>query len=114
MAEVTAVNRKKRSQGWEAMVSQKVRTSAMEHPMMSRPPMSSPQRMLDSSMKCLRISEKGLRGSAGGGSGAMGAATLRGGRGGGKKVGATCATGSGGGIGGGAIVEIFWRDSTVR
>ena len=89
MAVVTAVKRKKRSQGWEAMVSQKVRTSAMEQPMMSRPPISSPQRMLLSSMKRLRISEKGLRGGCGG----------RGGGGGKDSMGRTC-RGEGRGIGG--------------
>src|ERR1041384_2212033 len=45
--------------------AQRLTTSAVEQPMISRPPMISPQRMLLSSMKALSTSEKDRRGGRG-------------------------------------------------
>src|SRR4030095_1957159 len=68
---VTVVKIKNLSTGICEICAQRLTTSAVEHPMISRPPMISPQRILLSSMKELSTSEKdlrGWRGGAGGGS----------------------------------------------
>src|ERR1051325_5677982 len=69
MAAVAAVTTKKRSQGSCAIASRKVATRAIEQPMISSAPTSSPQRMLLSSMNRANSSVKGLRGGLGGGGG---------------------------------------------
>src|SRR5689334_6127327 len=61
-------------------------TSAVEQPMINKPPMISPQRMLLSSMKELSTSLKGLRGGRGGGSGRGGDGGAAAGLGGGSTV----------------------------
>src|SRR5919108_162128 len=68
---VTVVKIKNFSTGICEICAQRLTTRAVEQPMISRPPMISPQRMLLSSMKALSTSEKDLRGGragAGGGS----------------------------------------------
>src|SRR5215217_3651481 len=64
---VTVVKIKNFSTGISDICAHKLTTSAVEQPMIKRPPMISPQRMLLSSMKELSTSEKGLRGGRGGG-----------------------------------------------
>src|ERR1044071_196431 len=66
---VTVVKIKNFSTGICEICAQRLTTSAVEQPMISRPPMISPQRMLLSSMKELSTSEKGRRGGRGGGVG---------------------------------------------
>src|ERR1041385_8714729 len=64
---VTVVKIKNFSTGICEICAHKLTTSAVEQPMMSRPPMISPQRMLLSSMNELSISENDRRGARGGG-----------------------------------------------
>src|ERR1044072_2224180 len=66
---VTVVKIKNLSTGISEICAQRLTTSAVEQPMISRPPMISPQRMLLSSMKELSTSEKVRRGGRGGGGG---------------------------------------------
>src|SRR5689334_6146561 len=67
---VTVVKIKNFSTGICEICAQRLTTSAVEQPMISKPPMISPQRMLLSSMKELSTSLKGRRGGRGGGGGA--------------------------------------------
>src|SRR4026209_582946 len=64
---VTVVKIKNFNTGISEICAHKLTTRAVEQPMISRPPMISPQRMLLSSMKELRTSLKGRRGARGGG-----------------------------------------------
>src|SRR5688572_9463208 len=66
---VTVVKIRNRNTGICEIWAHKLTTSAVEQPMISRPPMISPQRMLLSSMKELSTSENGRRGGRGGGVG---------------------------------------------
>src|SRR5678816_2506310 len=59
---VTVVKIKNFSTGIAEICAHRLTTSAVEQPMISRPPIISPQRMLLSSMKALSTSEKDLRG----------------------------------------------------
>src|SRR5215217_1769524 len=83
---VTVVKIKNFSTGISDICAHKLTTSAVEQPMISRPPMISPQRMLLSSMNELSTLEKGRR-ARGGGCG-------RGGGGGGIRSRATGTTGT--------------------
>src|SRR5690349_4274985 len=76
---VTVVKIKNFSTGISEICAQRLTTSAVEQPMISKPPMISPQRMLLSSMNELSTSLKGLRGGRGGGGGAGGGGSGRGG-----------------------------------
>src|SRR6476659_5317902 len=69
---VTVVKIKNFSTGIAEIWAHRLTTSAVEQPMISRPPTISPQRMLLSSMKELSTSENDLRGAAGGGGGGGG------------------------------------------
>src|SRR5215217_3486268 len=64
---VTVVKIKNFSTGISDICAHKLTTSAVEQPMIKRPPMISPQRMLLSSMKALSTSEKERRAGRGGG-----------------------------------------------
>ena len=66
---VTVVKIKNLSTGISEICAQRLTTSAVEQPMISRPPMISPQRMLLSSMNALSTSENDLRGGRGGAGG---------------------------------------------
>src|SRR5690349_22290261 len=63
---VTVVKIKNFNTGIWEICAHKLTTSAVEQPMISRPPMISPQRMLLSSMNELSTSEKGRRTRGGG------------------------------------------------
>src|SRR5689334_25373104 len=63
---VTVVKIKNFRTGISEICAQRLTTSAVEQPMISRPPMISPQRMLLCSMNELSTSLKGLRGGRGG------------------------------------------------
>src|ERR1044072_2857175 len=63
---VTVVKIRNLRTGISAICAQRLTTSAVEQPMISRPPTISPQRMLLCSMKELSTSENGLRGGGGG------------------------------------------------
>src|SRR5918999_1012260 len=69
---VTVVKIKNFSTGIAEICAHKLTTSAVEQPMISKPPTISPQRMLLCSMKELSTSENDLRGSGGGGGGGGG------------------------------------------
>src|ERR1044072_4046262 len=80
---VTVVKIRNLRTGICEICAQRLTTRAVEQPMMSRPPMISPQRMLLSSMNELSTSENGLRGGGGGmcsntgsGSGAVSSSAL--------------------------------------
>src|SRR6185503_5681147 len=80
---VTVVKIKNFSTGICEICAHKLTTRAVEQPMMSRPPMISPQRMLLSSMNELSTSENGRRDGGGGmcsntgsGSGAVSSSAL--------------------------------------
>src|SRR5215475_2761015 len=64
---VTVVNIKNFNTGICEICAHRLTTSAVEQPMISKPPMISPQRMLLSSMKELSISENDRRDARGGG-----------------------------------------------
>src|SRR6185503_11875719 len=66
---VTVVKIKNLSTGICEICAQRLTTRAVEQPIINRPPMISPQRMLLSSMKALSTSEKDLRGGRGGAGG---------------------------------------------
>src|ERR1044071_6794950 len=66
---VTVVKIKNFSTGICEICAQRLTTSAVEQPIINRPPIISPQRMLLSSMKELSTSEKDLRGGRGGAGG---------------------------------------------
>src|ERR1043165_10230196 len=66
---VTVVKIRNLSTGICEICAQRLTTSAVEQPMISSPPMISPQRMLLSSMKELSTSLNGRRGGRGGGGG---------------------------------------------
>src|SRR5262245_62958229 len=95
---VTVVKIKNFSTGIAEICAHRLTTSAVEQPMISRPPTISPQRMLLCSMKELSTSENGLRGGGGGGGG-----STRGGGGGGS-IGRGSTRGGGGGCGGGTVL----------
>src|ERR1043165_7441320 len=73
---VTVVKIKNLSTGICEICAQRLTTSAVEQPIINKPPIISPQRMLLSSMKALSTSEKDLRGGRGG---AVGGGSTRGG-----------------------------------
>src|ERR1700752_490287 len=62
---VTVVKIKNLSTGISEICAQRLTTRAVEQPIINKPPMISPQRMLLSSMKELSTSEKDLRGGRG-------------------------------------------------
>src|SRR5262245_45293741 len=64
-AAVTVVKIKNFTVGTREICDQRLTTSAVEHPMISRPPMISPQRILLCSMNAASTSAKGLRGGGG-------------------------------------------------
>src|SRR5690242_5050758 len=100
---VTVVKIKNFSTGICEICAQRLTTSAVEQPMISRPPMISPQRMLLSSMKELSTSLNGRRGGRGGGGG------------GSNRGGGGCGRGGGGGVavlGGGSSVRCSTGDET--
>src|SRR5215217_4001383 len=66
---VTVVKIKNFSTGISDICAHKLTTRAVEQPMISRPPMISPQRMLLSSINELSTSENGRRARCGGGGG---------------------------------------------
>src|SRR6185369_15863581 len=72
---VTVVKIKNFSTGISDICAHKLTTSAVEQPMISKPPMISPQRMLLSSMNELSTSENGRRARGGGGGGVTGSLT---------------------------------------
>src|SRR6185369_2372587 len=76
---VTVVKIKNLSTGICEICAQRLTTRAVEQPMINRPPIISPQRMLLSSMNALSTSEKDLRGGRGGAGGAGGGGSTRGG-----------------------------------
>src|SRR5688572_28227210 len=80
---VTVVKIRNRNTGICEIWAHKLTTSAVEQPMISSPPMISPQRMLLSSMKELSTSVNGLRGGGGGSGGSYrgGGGSYRGGGG---------------------------------
>src|ERR1043165_2490096 len=96
---VTVVKIKNFSTGICEICAHRLTTSAVEQPMISRPPMISPQRMLLSSMKELSTSLNGRGG--GGGSSGRGGGAARGGGGGGA-TGSLTGNGADGTDGGGA------------
>src|SRR6185503_1474178 len=69
---VTVVKIRNFNTGICEICAQRLTTSAVEQPMMSKPPIISPQRMLLSSMKELSTSLKGLRTRGGGAGGGIG------------------------------------------
>src|ERR1043165_1210062 len=101
---VTVVKIKNFSTGICEICAHRLTTSAVEQPMISRPPMISPQRMLLSSMKELSTSLNGRRGGGGGSSGRGGGAA-RGGGGGGA-TGSLTGNGADGTDGGGAATGL--------
>src|SRR5262252_9000710 len=64
-AAVTEVKIKNFTVGTREICAQRLTTRAVELPMISRPPIISPQRMLLCSMKAASTSAKGLRGGGG-------------------------------------------------